>query len=199
MGTARRRNMCWLLLFPALACLLLLLGFIWICWPWPTPDECLENRDTYQYHWSTIKIKRCCARNFVPCPVEQGDARPDFSPRGMVDPFNCADGFRDWQAEWSTLKKQWCCEHHGRGCGQDAEVAAAQYDCNSAFANWVKGWSEGKKGWCCSRGVKCCPGDAIAAGKGYGGGTVTAQHGVDVKGAPVAAFRAIPHEIASRR
>jgi len=191
--TARRRNMCWLLIFPALACLLLTLALL--CYLlWPTPDECLDHRDTYQYHWSMDKTMRCCAKGFVSCPPPDQPAAPVI--RGPVDPYNCADGEANWQSEWSTQKKQWCCVQHGKGCGQDAEVPAAQYDCNSAFANWVKGWSEGKKGWCCSHGVKSCPGDAAAAGAGYGSGT---QHGKDPFGAPVAAIRDIPHAYASSR
>jgi len=182
-----------LLIFPALACLLLTLALL--CYLlWPTPDECLDHKDTYQYHWSTDKTNRCCARGFVPCITPEAPAAP--VNRGPVDPFNCADGEANWPSEWSTTKKQWCCVQHGKGCGQDAEVPAAQYDCNSAFANWVKGWSEGKKGWCCSHGVKSCPGDAAAAGAGYGSGT---QHGKDPYGAPVAAIRDIPHAIASSR
>jgi len=179
--TARRRgNWCWLLLFPALACLLLTLGLL--CYLlWPTPDECLDHRDTYQYHWSKDKTMRCCARGFVSCPPDE--------PRGPVDPFNCADGKLNWEAGWSTQKKQWCCVQHGQGCGQDAEVPATQYDCNAAFPNWVKGWSEGKKAWCCSSGFKSCPSDAAAAGAGYGAGT---KHGADFNGAPVAAIRDIP-------
>jgi len=191
--TARRRNMCWLLIFPALACLLLTLALL--CYLlWPTPDECLDHRDTYQYHWSMDKTMRCCAKGFVSCPPPDQPAAPVI--RGPVDPYNCADGEANWQSEWSTQKKQWCCVQHGKGCGQDAEVPAAQYDCNSAFANWVKGWSEGKKGWCCSHGVKSCPGDAAAAGAGYGSGT---EHGKDPFGAPVAAIRDIPHAYASSR
>jgi len=190
--TARRRNMCWLLIFPALACLLLTLGLL--CYLlWPT-DECLDHKDTFQYHWSKDKTMRCCAKGYVPClPIEQPQAQP---PKGPVDPFNCADGEANWPAEWSTEKKVWCCSHHGKGCGQDGEVSAAQYDCNSAFANWVKAWSEGKKQWCCSHGVKSCPGDAAAAGAGYGAGT---EHGADFNGAPVATFNVVPHNIASAR
>merc|ERR1711972_837613 len=90
---------------------------------------------------------------------------------------------------WSTQKKQWCCEQHGKGCGQDAEVPAAEYDCNAAFANWVKGWSEGKKQWCCKYDYKSCPNDAAAAGAGYGAGT---EHGRNFNGAPVATIRDVP-------
>jgi len=189
--TARRRNMCWLLIFPALACLLLTLGLL--CYLlWPT-DECLDHKDTYQYHWSKDKTMRCCAKGYISCPPPIAVPMP---ARGPVDPFNCADGEANWPAEWSTQKKQWCCAQHGKGCGQDAEVAAAQYDCNSAFANWVKGWSERKKAWCCSHGTKSCFGDAANAGAGYGAGT---QHGRDPNGAPVAAIRDVPHYIASSR
>merc|ERR1712050_781869 len=78
---------------------------------------------------------------------------------------------------------------HGKGCGRDAEVPAAEYDCNAAFANWVKGWSEGKKQWCCKYGYKSCPNDAAAAGAGYGAGTA---HGANFNGAPVAAILDIP-------
>jgi len=185
--TARRRNMCWLLLIPALALLMLLLWILWVSWP---SDECQEQRETYQYHWSKAKIMRCCARGIVPCPEPPTIAPQAPVPRGPVDPYNCADGQANWPAEWSTPKKQWCCQQHGKGCGQDAEVSASQYDCNSAFANWVKAWSEGKKGWCCSHGVKSCPADAAAAGEGYGSGT---QHGNDPYGAPEAAIRHIPY------
>jgi len=192
--TARRRNMCWLLIFPALACLLLLLGLIWYFWP---REECLYQREAYQYHWSKDKIMRCCARGFVSCPTTPPP--PPFTApviRGPVDPFNCADGQANWPAEWSTEKKGWCCREHGKGCGQDAEVPASQYDCNSAFANWVKAWSEGKKGWCCSHGVKSCPGDAAAAGLGYGSGT---EQGRDPYGAPVAPIKHTSYYIASAR
>jgi len=172
-------NVC-LVLGPALACLLALLCYIF----WPV-EECLDRKAEYLYHWSPDKTMRCCARGFVACP-QQPTIPP---PSGPVDPYNCAEGILNFGAEWSLEKKQWCCNQHGKGCGQDAEVPAAQYDCNSAFANWVKGWSPGKKQWCCSKGIKCCPSDAAAAGAGYGAGT---KHGADFHGAPVATFNVIP-------
>jgi len=190
--SVRRRNWCWVLIFPALACLLLTLGLL--CYLlWPTPNECLEQRETYQYHWSKAKTLRCCHLGFVDCP---DFVTPTLPPRGPVDPYNCADGKANWAAEWSTPKKQWCCVQHGEGCGQDAEVPAQQYDCNSAFPNWVKAWSEGKKGWCCSHGFKSCPADAAAAGAGYGAGT---KHGADYNGAPLAAINDVPYIQAKSR
>jgi len=189
----RPRNLCCLVVGAALSTLLLTLGLI--CYLlWPTPDECLLQKETYQFHWSLDKTTRCCARGFIACPQQR--VAVVAAARGPVDPFNCADGKANWQGEWSTGKKQWCCNQHGQGCGHDAEVPAAQYDCNSAFANWVKGWSEGKKGWCCSHGVKCCPSDAAAAGSGYGAGTA---HGADFNGAPVATIGDVPFAQASSR
>merc|ERR1712039_1133193 len=126
------------------------------------------------------------------CPTTPRPPAPMV--RGAVDPFNCADGEANWPSEWSTEKKQWCCPHHGKGCGQDAEVPAAQYECNSAFANWVKAWSEGKKAWCCSHGVKSCPADAAAAGAGYGAGT---KNGAFFHGDQVASFNVVPHAVAT--
>merc|ERR1719288_169559 len=186
-------NLCCVILLPALACLLLTLGLLsWLFWP--SLDECLIHQDNYQYHWSSEKIARCCARGFVACRSNTAPPTPaPRPPEGPVDPFNCADGFLNWQAGWSTQKKQWCCDQHGKGCGHDEEVAAAEYDCNAAFANWVKGWSEGKKKWCCSYGYKSCPSDAAAAGAGYGAGT---QHGANVNGAPVASIKHIPFALA---
>jgi len=186
-------NACCIILGPALACLLLTLGLLcYMFWPAVVAEECLEHRELYQYHWSLQKTYRCCTRGFVECPA-QTTQEPIAS--GPVDPFNCADGVLNWQAGWSTQKKQWCCEQHGQGCGQDAEVAAAEYDCNAAFANWVKGWSEGKKAWCCARGTKSCQSDAAAAGMGYGAGT---QHGADFNGAPLAPIRDVPFDQAQR-
>jgi len=187
-------NFCCMILFPALACLLLTLGLLcWLFWP---AEECRVQLDNYQYHWSTEKIARCCERGFVPCrtytaPPPSPSPPPFIAPEGAVDPFNCADGFLNWQAGWSTQKKQWCCGEHGKGCGQDAEVPAAEYDCNAAFANWVKGWSEGKKAWCCKYGYKTCPADAAAAGGGYGAGT---DHGANFNGAPIAPIRDVPFD-----
>merc|ERR1712150_40499 len=186
-------NLCCLIL-PALACLLLTLGLLsWLFWP--SAEECLVHQDNYKYHWSTEKMSRCCARGFIPCRSSPL-LHPTAMPEGPVDPFNCADGVLNWQAGWSTQKKQWCCTQHGKGCGQDAEVPAAEYDCNAGFANWVKGWSEGKKTWCCSFGYKSCPTDAAAAGGGYGAGT---EHGANVNGAPIAQIRDTPYQQAQSR
>merc|ERR1711920_1088381 len=91
--TARRRNMCWLLIFPALACLLLTLGLL--CYLlWPT-NECLDHKDTFQYHWSKDKTMRCGAKGYVSCPpvVQPPVVQP---ARGPVDPSNCADGEANW-------------------------------------------------------------------------------------------------------
>merc|ERR1712060_348086 len=181
-----------LVLGPALALLLALLCYIF----WPV-EECMDQKANYMYHWSPDKIRRCCARGFVACPTTPPPVVFQPAPvAGPVDPYNCAEGKLNWQAEWSLGKKQWCCQNHGSGCGQDAEVPAAQYDCNSAFANWVKAWSEGKKQWCCSKGTKSCKSDEAAAGAGYGGGT---KHGADYHGAPIAEFRAVPYQQAAAR
>jgi len=183
-------NICCLVVSSTAGLLLSLLALL--CYLFWATDECLVQIHTYQQHWSLDKTMRCCAKGYVTCPAQPTQRlaqQPAQQPAGPVDPFNCADGKLNWQAGWSTQKKQWCCEQHGEGCGQDAEVPAAQYDCNAAFANWVKGWSEGKKAWCCSSGFKSCPGDAAAAGGGYGAGT---EHGADFNGAPVAAIRDIP-------
>jgi len=191
-GVRRGNNICCLVVSSTAGLLLLLLALLCYLWWWPT-DECLVQIHTYQHHWSTDKTWRCCAKGYVTCPVQPSQPPtqqpPVQQPAGPVDPFNCADGKLNWQAGWSTQKKVWCCEQHGEGCGQDAEVPAAQYDCNAAFANWVKGWSEGKKAWCCSYGFQSCPRDAAAAGAGYGAGT---RHGANFNGAPVAEIRGIP-------
>jgi len=184
----RGPNVCCLVVSSASGLLLLLLGLLCYLF-WPTND-CLVQIHTYQQHWSLDKTMRCCAKGYVQCPVQ-----PTQPPTGPVDPFNCADGLLNWEAGWSTQKKQWCCEQHGKGCGQDAEVPAAEYDCNAAFANWVKGWSEGKKRWCCTYGYKSCPNDAAAAGAGYGAGT---EHGANYNGAEVAVIRDIPYAQAAR-
>jgi len=181
----RRTSATCLILGPALACLLLLLGLLsYLLWP---GDECLKDKDNYLFQWSPDKIARCCAKGYIACPPPVVETYPGpvgtEPPRGPVDPFNCADGLLNWQAGWSTQKKQWCCSEHGEGCGQDAEVPAAEYDCNAGMANWVKGWSEGKKKWCCSYGFASCPSDAASAGAGYGAGT---EHGKDSNGAPIA-------------
>lgn len=184
---------CCLILGPLLGCLLLSLGLLCYMF-WPGGDEC-QNTTDYLYHWSTQKTMRCCMKGYVACPVQTTTFVPVINS-GPVDPYNCADGFLNWQAGWSTEKKVWCCNEHGKGCGSDAEVPAAQYDCNAAMANWVKGWSEGKKTWCCARGSPTCPQDAASAGMGYGAGT---QHGADFNGAPVAPIRNVPHSWAVGR
>merc|ERR1712004_764103 len=66
----------------------------------PEAEECLVHQEDYQYHWSTDKIARCCARGFVPCRSNPGPPvteAPVRAPEGPVDPFNCADGFLNWQ------------------------------------------------------------------------------------------------------
>merc|ERR1712137_576303 len=126
----RGPNICCLVVSSALGLLLLLLGLLCYLF-WPT-NECLVQMHTYQHHWSLDKTMRCCAKGYVQCPVQP--TQQPAGPVGPVDPFNCADGVLNWQAGWSTQKKQWCCEQHGKGCGQDAEVPAAEYDCNAASA-----------------------------------------------------------------
>merc|ERR1711920_934552 len=192
----RGPNICCIVVSSASGLLLLLLGLLCYLF-WPT-NECLVQIDTYQQHWSLDKTRRCCARGYVPCIFVEPPVTPPPPPpppAGPVDPFNCADGAINWQAGWSTEKKVWCCHQHGKGCGQDAEVPAAEYDCNAAFANWVKGWSEGKKQWCCNYGYETCPNNAAAAGAGYGAGT---QNGANFHGAQVADILHIPYAVASQ-
>jgi len=176
-GVRRRNNYCCLALSMLIPLMLLLMLLAYLLFR----DECDVGGD--HYSWPMDKQWRCCAKGKVPCPPT-----PDVFPSpaldlGTVDPYNCADGFTNWKAEWSVAKKQWCCTTHGRGCGADAEVPAAQYDCNNGMPNWVKGWSEGKKQWCCAHGTKSCPQDAAFAGAGYGAGS---HHGLTPNGATVA-------------
>jgi len=171
-GVRRRNNYCCLGLAMLLPCLLLLMLLAYLLW-----DECdYGNKLT----WPQAKTWRCCQKGKVACPVVQTNAPMDL---GTVDPYNCGDGFANWKAEWSLDKKHWCCRVHGRGCGADGEVPAAQYDCNSGLPNWVKGWSAGKKQWCCAHGTQSCPQDAAFAGAGYGAGS---HHGMTPNGANIA-------------